>query len=131
MIPFLALLAVAFVFLALAIWRSPKTANLLGSVIAASLVSVGISLVVYGLFFAEATVVRQRHAIERLLEPAVVPIFVLLPAGVAFCLAQWLRRRDHSVRFTRGAASVAGLAAFCVAPFGAIAAGCGLAGQCF
>lgn len=131
MIILLCLFIAAILLLAFAIWQGTREPNLFLSAVAASLVVVCALLVIYGLFLGESVVVRPRYAVERLLGPAVAPVFVLLPALVTFCLAQWLRARARSVKFARVVSGVAGLVACCFAPLGAVAGGCGLAGVCF
>ncbi len=125
------MLAAGIALLVAAVWLGPLRRNLMLSAASATVVALCFVLILYGLFFAAPITARARYPMEQALAYVAVPLFLMLPAAVAYSAAGLTRRGSPSLRMSRTVSTGVGLVAVAVAPLGALVAGCGLAGACF
>ena len=112
-------------------WAAVSKPPALLQAIAVSPLLAGVGLIIYALGFAQTPLVRERFPLELLLRNAVPLIFALQPLSISVIVPRLLLRfNSPDVGDARRAGFAASCLALLVAPFGALIAGCGLAGVC-
>jgi hypothetical protein len=130
----LALTIGAEVFAIAALWPlsewAVKAPRRWGFAFALVVIAACVALDTHGVAFPPVQPGNLRWIVARVLDWALLPLFLVFPDAVCVASAQSLARAGMPARYARATALFVAAVAVLVAPFATLVAGCGLAGAC-